>query len=279
MALAAIFSAALIIRIYPAKYGFFINEFDPYFDYYATDFLVQHFNEKGLLGMLDYFSWTDTQTWYPGGRIVANTSQVGLHFTGAILYIITSSIIGLNISLYDFIVLFPVVIGSLTTLAMYLLVKRISNAPAGLLAALVIAFSPPIIQRVSLGLYKSEPLALFLIVLGSYFFLTMYNNNISRKGMILRAGIAGLLLGFANTTWGGALYLNAVFGGLLFLVPFLKVDLRKTVYLGSVFIAFNLLSSSIFPRPGPSMIFGPGGIALIGGLLFVFIAYGVKRTV
>ncbi len=279
LALAAIFSAALIIRIYPAKYGFFINEFDPYFDYYATDFLVQHFNEKGLLGMLDYFSWTDTQTWYPGGRIVANTSQVGLHFAGAILYIITISIIGLSISLYDFIVLFPVVIGSLTTLAMYLLVKRISNASAGLLAALVIAFSPPIIQRGALGWYKSEPLALFLIVLGSYFFLTIYNNNISRKGMILRAGIAGMLLGFANTTWGGALYLNAVFGGLLFLVPFLKVDLRKTVYLGSVFVAFNLLSSSIFPRPGPSMIFGPGGIALIGGLLFVFIAYGVKRIV
>ena len=279
LALAAIFSAALIMRIYPAKYGFFINEFDPYFDYYATDFLVQHFDEKGLLGMLDYFSWIDTQTWYPEGRNVAFSSQVGLHFAGALLYIITRSIIGISITLYDFIVLFPVIIGSFTTLAMYLLVKRISNSSAGLLAALVIAFSPPIIQRGALGWFKSEPLALFLIILGSYFFLTIYNENVSRQGLILRAGIAGFLLGFANTAWGGSLYLSAVFGALLFISPFLKVDLRRTVYLGSVFVAFNLISSSIFPRPGPSMIMGPGGMALLGGLLFVVIAYGIKRTV
>jgi len=279
LALAAIFSAALIMRIYPAKYGFFINEFDPYFDYYATDFLVQHFDEKGLLGMLEYFTWTDTQTWYPNGRNVASTSQVGLHFAGALLYIITRSIVGISITLYDFIVLFPVFIGSFTTLAMYLLVKRISNASAGLLAALVIAFSPPIIQRGALGWFKSEPLALLLIVLGSYFFLTIYNDNVSRQGLVLRAIIAGFLLGFANTTWGGALYLSAVFGVLLFISPFLKVDLRKTVYLGSIFVAFNLIFSSIFPRPGPSMILGPGGMALLGGLLFAIVAYGIKRTV
>ena len=85
LALTAIFVAALMMRIYPAKYGFFINEYDPYFDYYSTDYLVQHFDQKGILGMLDYFSWTDVQTWFPTGRNVASTSQVGLHFTGAIL--------------------------------------------------------------------------------------------------------------------------------------------------------------------------------------------------
>ena len=112
LALVAIFSAAIIMRIYPAKYGFFINEFDTYYDYYATEFIVKHFDAKGFSGLFDYFSWTDIQTWYPGGRYVAGSSQVGLHFTGAILFIITRSIIGLSISLYDFIVLFPVFIGS-----------------------------------------------------------------------------------------------------------------------------------------------------------------------
>lgn len=279
LALVAIFSAAIIMRIYPAKYGFFINEFDPYYDYYATEFIVKHFDQNGFFGLFEYFSWTDIKTWYPGGRDVANTSQVGLHFTGAILFIITRSIIGLSISLYDFIVLFPVFIGAFSTLAIFLLVKRISNSSAGLLAALVIAFSPPIIQRGALGWYKSEPLALFLIILGSYVFLTIYNEKVSRRALISRAAIAGILLGFANTTWGGALYMNAVFGALLLISPFLKVDLRKTVYLGSVFVAFNLISSSIFPRPGPSFIFGPGGLVLLGGLLFAITAYGIKNTV
>jgi dolichyl-diphosphooligosaccharide--protein glycosyltransferase len=279
LALVAIFASAIIMRIYPAKYGFYIHEFDPYFDYYATDYIVQSFNEKGILGMLDYFSWTDNMTWFPNGREVAATSQVGLQFTGAILYIIATSIFGLVISLYDFIVLFPVFIGAFTTIAMYLLVKRISSASAGLLAALVIAFSPPIIQRGALGWYKSEPLALFLVILGSYFFLTIYDEKTSRIGLVLRASVSGILLGIANTAWGGSMYFTAVFGALLFLTPFLKVDLRRTVYLGSVFVAFTLIFSAIFPRPGPAIISGPAGLAMLGGLLFAVIAYGIKNTV
>ncbi len=267
------------MRVYPAKYGFFIHEFDPYFDYYATEFIVEHFDENGIAGMLDYFSWTDEKTWFPEGRDVARTSQVGLHFGGAILYIIVRSIFGLAITLYDFIVLFPVFIGAFSTLAMYLLVKKISSASAGLLAALVIAFSPPIIQRGALGWYKSEPLALFLVILGSYFFLTIYDKKASRTGLVLRASVAGILLGLANTAWGGSMYFNAVFGALLLLTPFLKVDLRRTVYLGSVFVAFNLIVSAIFPRPGPSMISGPAGLAMLGGLMFAVVAYGIKSTV
>ncbi|MCX8191578.1 MAG: hypothetical protein N3F06_02065, partial [Nitrososphaerales archaeon] len=56
MALVAIFSIALILRIYPAKYGFYLNEFDPYFDYHATKYIVDSFERKGFSGLLDYFT-------------------------------------------------------------------------------------------------------------------------------------------------------------------------------------------------------------------------------
>ena len=36
MTLAMIFSAALLLRIYAVRYGYFLNEFDPFFDYYAS---------------------------------------------------------------------------------------------------------------------------------------------------------------------------------------------------------------------------------------------------
>ena len=49
--------------------------------------MVDSFNEKGITGFLDYFTWIDTKTWYPEGRPVARTSQVGLHFAGAIFLI------------------------------------------------------------------------------------------------------------------------------------------------------------------------------------------------
>jgi dolichyl-diphosphooligosaccharide--protein glycosyltransferase len=279
LALVAIFVSAIMMRIYPAQYGFYLHEFDPYYDYRATDFLVTHFDQKGLPGFLDYFSWTDYNTWYPEGRAVASTSQEGLHFVGAITYLVARSALGISISLYDYLVLFPVFVGALSALAIYLLVKRVSSSSAGLLAALVIAFSPPIIQRGALGWFKSEPLALFLVILGSYFFLTIYDEKASKIGQMCRASIAGILLGVANTAWGGSMYFNAVFGALLFLTPFLKVDLRRTVHMGSLFVAFNLVFSSIFPRPGPEIISGPAGLALLGGLLFATVSYGIKGMV
>ena len=40
--LALAFSCALIMRFYPIKYGYYLNEFDPYFDYRATKFIVDN---------------------------------------------------------------------------------------------------------------------------------------------------------------------------------------------------------------------------------------------
>ena len=40
LAMSLIFIIALILRLYPAEYGWFLNEFDPYFDYYASYHVV-----------------------------------------------------------------------------------------------------------------------------------------------------------------------------------------------------------------------------------------------
>ena len=56
--------------------NYYLNEYDPFFDYYASKFLVDHFDTQGIRGFLDYFSWHDYKTWYPEGRPVARTSQV-----------------------------------------------------------------------------------------------------------------------------------------------------------------------------------------------------------
>jgi len=285
LAIVAIFSSSFMIRSLPAKYGFYLHEYDPYFDYYATEFIVKNVEQHGF-GVIfsndptiNYFKWQDYSTWYPEGRPVASSSQDGLHFAGATLYLISKHLLGINYSLYDFTVLLPAVFGALTTLAVFFLVKKISGVPAGLLAALVIDFSPPIIQRGTLGWYKSEPLALLLVTLGSYVFLKLYDEKSSRIKLTIMSIISGLLLGYSNSAWGGSLYFNALFGLLIFATPFLKADLKRTVYFGSIFTAVNLIVSSIFPRPGPSIITGPAGIALIGGLLFAFSAYKIKSKV
>src|SRR5689334_6554746 len=113
MVLVIVFVIAILMRIFPAKYGFYLNEFDPYYDYKAANFIVTSFDQSwnagqgGIPGLLHYFSWTDYTTWFPEGRSVASTSQDGLQFAGAISYIFFRNVFGLSLSLYNYLVLFP----------------------------------------------------------------------------------------------------------------------------------------------------------------------------
>lgn len=88
-----VFVIALFMRIFPAQYGWFINEFDPYYDYYAALHVVTLAQQHGLIYALfnnpsncapslltachnlqGYFYWHDIKTWWPYGRNVAATS-------------------------------------------------------------------------------------------------------------------------------------------------------------------------------------------------------------
>ena len=90
------------MRAFASKYGFFLNEFDPYYDYRAANFIVNSFDQSwkagagGLPGLLKYFSWVDYSTWFPEGRSVAVTSQDGLQFAGALSYLFFRNVLGLR---------------------------------------------------------------------------------------------------------------------------------------------------------------------------------------
>src|SRR3989442_10263719 len=130
--LVSVLSIALLISAFASKYGFFLNEFDPYYDYRAANFIVNSFDQSwkagtgGFPGLLNYFSWVDYSTWFPEGRRVAITSQDGLQYAGALVYIFFRNVLGLRMSLYDFLVLFPVFLGALTSIVFYFIVKRIA---------------------------------------------------------------------------------------------------------------------------------------------------------
>ena len=53
-----------MIRSQPADYGFELNEFDPFFNYRATQFIVEN-------GIVEYFNWHDDMSWYPEGRDIS----------------------------------------------------------------------------------------------------------------------------------------------------------------------------------------------------------------
>ena len=117
--LALSFSLSFVIRAQPLEYGFELNEFDPFFNYRATQFMTEN-------GLSAYLEWDDDLSWHPHGRDISSTSQVMLHATTATLY----QVFGMDSSLYDFTILFPVVIGSLTAIVIFAIVRTIGGTTA-----------------------------------------------------------------------------------------------------------------------------------------------------
>jgi len=262
--LAMAFATAFMMRSFPLQYGFDLNEFDPYFDYRATQFLVEN-------GVDKYFAWHDTKSWYPEGRDVAKTSQTGLHLSAAFLY----KAFGGGAPLYDFVVWFPVVFGSLTVVVMFALVRVISSTTAGMFASLLFAFSPAIIQRGNLGWFKSEPLGLFLALLATYLFLSALKQNDIRFS-IPKAVAGGLILGFAMTAWGGIQYFNLLLGLFFMAIPFFMKDTKSSLYVVPIFTVLTIMTASSFPRPGETFAASLAGLSLIAPTIFLVAAYFIR---
>ena len=49
--LVSIFCSAIFLRILPAQYGFYLNEFDPYYNYRAVQFIINNLEENGINGI------------------------------------------------------------------------------------------------------------------------------------------------------------------------------------------------------------------------------------
>lgn len=263
--LALAFSCALIMRFYPIKYGYYLNEFDPYFDYRATKFIVDN-------GLNAYWQWHDTMSWYPEGRDVPGTSQSVLHITAAYLY----QVFGRGMSLMDFTIAFPAIMGALTVIAVFALVRVLGGTTAGMFSALFWAFSPAIIQRGNLGWFKSEPLGLFFGILATYLFISAMKHK-EVKYAIAKAIAGGLILGLANGSWGGIQYFSIPISLFFIALPFFRRDLTIPMYVAIAFTILTLITAAAFPRPGISFVLGLPGLAMIAGTAFLVIAYFVRK--
>lgn len=241
-----------MIRSQAADYGIELNEFDPFFNYRATKFIVDN-------GIGEYISWHDQMSWYPMGRDVSATSQEMLHITAAILY----QIFGGGLSLYEFVIWLPVVFGSLTAIVVFALVRVIAGTTAGLFASLFYAVSVPIIVRGTVGWFKSEPLGLFYGILGLYLFLSaLYSKNNKISFAKLVGG--GVFVAFGLASWGGIQYLVIPLSIFFLVLPFFRSDSKFLLWSIPVFVASLLLTTLAFERPGISFVTGFGGFSLIG---------------
>ena len=251
------FSVSFLIRSQPADYGWELHEFDPFFNYRATQYIVEN-------GIDEYFQWNDDLSWYPTGRNVSETSQVMLHITAATTY----WIFGGGSNLYDFTILFPVVFGSLTCIVIFALVRIIGGTTSGLLSAMFFSISFPVLIRGQIGWFKSEPLGIFFGLLGIYLFLSgIYSKN--NKISFLKLVGAGIFIVFGMSAWGGDHFFIIPLGMFFLTLPFLRTDHKFLIWSIPIFTISTLVMSLGFERLGVNFVMGLGGVSLIIPTIFL----------
>ncbi len=259
------FSVSFLIRSQSLHYGFELNEFDPFFNLRATQFLLDH-------GLDSYFAWHDDMSWYPNGRDIAASSQVMLHITAATTY----QIFGGNSSLYDFTIMFPVIFGSLTVIVIFALVRVIGGTTAGLFASLFYSVSLPIILRGTIGWFKSEPLGLFYGLLGLYFFLSGIKSE-NKKIALFKIIGGGIMIGFGLASWGGIQYFVIPIGIFILALPFVRKDHEFLIWSIPVFVTSLLLTTIMFERPGIGFVLGLGGLSIIVPTTFLVACIFIQK--
>ncbi|HIE14603.1 TPA: hypothetical protein EYP70_04965 [Candidatus Bathyarchaeota archaeon] len=242
-ALFLILAIAMVVRLLPIRWAFYLSEFDPYYHYRLTKYLVEH-------GFSSWSSWHDNMGWYPRGRNVARISYPGLPFTAATLYMILSAL-GVRIvlpasldpllsdPLFNFCVIFPVIMGVLSCFAIYFLGKDIGGESVGLFSAFFLALNAAYIGRTSLGFFDGETVGIFGMILFMLFFMKSLDSNISFRKCLTYSMLAGLFLSYIAVSWGAARYpisMTVLFVSIILLLR--RYSLRLLV---SYSITFGLL--------------------------------------
>ena len=263
--LALAFSLSFMLRVLPMDYGFELTEYDPFFNYRATEFIVEN-------GLPAYLEWHDDLSWHPYGRDISADSQVMLHTSAAALY----QIFGMGSNLYDFTIMFPIVVSSLTTVIIFALVRTIGGTTAGLFASLFFAISPIIIMRGSLGWFKSEPLGLFYGLIAVYLLISAIKED---KGKVSAAKIvgAGVLLALGLASWGGIQFFILPIGLFFIALPFLRKDNKFIIWTSIIFTAAFFLVTALFEKTGISFVSSLNGFFLIGCTGFLVVGSIIKK--
>ncbi|HXZ90695.1 MAG TPA: STT3 domain-containing protein [Candidatus Dormibacteraeota bacterium] len=198
IALSLIVIIALAVRLMPIRWGYYLNEFDPYLQWRMIQYTVDH-------GFLAWFQWHDTMSWYPYGADMPTWNLYGEAFVVAAIVMFLRDL-GVAASPFNAAMIFPVVAGTLTVLVAYFLGKDFWGKGAGLLTALFLALNPSSIGRTQLGFLRHEPLGILLMLLMFLFFRRSTVPKSSTRSTIVYSSLAGFALFYLAAEWAGSLF-------------------------------------------------------------------------
>jgi dolichyl-diphosphooligosaccharide--protein glycosyltransferase len=260
---------AFLIRILPMRWGTYLSEFDPYFQYRLAKRMVEN-------GFLSWASWRDYMRWWPYGYPVQG-SFPGLSFAAASTYTILN-VLGLPITLLELCVVFPAIAGTLTCLVMYFLGKDFGGNMVGLFSAFFLALNASHIGRTSWGFFDDETVGIFGILLFMFLFLRSIETRRPLRDSMIYAIAGGLSLGYILVSWGAARYalgMTVVFVFALLLLR--RYSLRLLFSYSTTFGVAFFITVNI-PRMGFSFLTESSVVAALG-IFLLLCTYEVFRYI
>ncbi len=204
---------AFTLRMLPIYWGAYLSEFDPYFQFRLTKDMVEN-------GFFHWLNWWDYQGWYPFGRDVSRALP-GVALTAAVSYRIIS-VLGIQVNLLDYCIIFPAMLGTLSCLVIYFLGKDFGGKEVALFSSLFLALNASHISRTSLGWFDDETVGIMGLLLFFFFFLRSIERERPLKNVLIYSIFAGLSLGWLLASWGAARYPLAMAALLVFILLLLR---------------------------------------------------------
>lgn len=205
--LSLILFTAFALRFLPIRWGEYLAEYDSCFQLRMATYMTQH-------GIGAWYNWYDNMTWYPGGRYMASSSYAGVGLSGAVIYVVLQSL-GIQVSLLAVALVFPVMMGTLTCLAIYYLGKDMAGKEVGLFAAFFLAINSAFIGRTTLGWFGDEAIGIFGIVVTFLCFLRSMEADKSLKSKLFYSIVAAISISYVMISWGAARYIPDIIGPFL----------------------------------------------------------------
>lgn len=213
-------------------YGYVIHEFDPWFNFRATEYMAEH-------GWHAFFHWFDYMSWYPLGRAVGTTTYPGMQFTAVAMWRLFKLVPATKIkipkeiwqyfpkwlpeylpykgrllnfgpmSLNDVCVLTPAWFGALATFLIFLLTWELSGSSgAGVVAAFVMCIIPAHIMRSVAGGFDNEAIAVSAFCL----VFLLWARSVRTPRHWPYGILCGIAYAYAAAAWGGYIFVNNLVG-------------------------------------------------------------------
>ncbi len=254
--LTIILALAAIIRLLPLRWGAYISEFDPYFNYNDMRQITAN-------GWQFWYHYTDTRAWFPFGRAPVITSYPGTSFTGTLVYQFLNTL-GIPISLYDAAVYTPVFLGVFAVLVTYFFARDLWGKSAGLFAALFLAFNSSLISRTDLGFFRNEGVGIPTMVLAFLFYVRAVQPNRSLKATVIYSMLSSVSLIYMAFSWGSFRYAAEVIGLFTFALILIRRYTPRLFLAYGTTIGFFLYTGTQLPLLGHIFLTESTTLALVG---------------